>query len=117
MKEEIRAALGCSPEISARPKQFHSSLSTNSTPRIYGSNGLGGGSCTPASTNGGGTTLATASPGPYRYNNGNGVGNGGHKGNTHSSKHFPGDVRNGLTTHGIKIFSNLIEQYALYYII
>ena len=102
IKEEIRAALGCSPEISGRPKQFHSSLSTNSTPRIYASNGLGGGSCTPASTNGGGTSLttATASPGTYRYNNGNGLGGTGYKGNTNPNKHFTGEARNGLGSNG-----------------
>ena len=113
MKEEIRAALGCSPDMSGRPKQFHSSMSTNSTPRIYASNGLGGGSCTPASTNGGGTstTNATASPGTYRYNNGNGLGNSGYKGNINSNRQFAGDIRNGLASSGNNY---LVDKTLLY---
>ena len=113
MKEEIRAALGCSPDMSGQPKQFHSSMSTNSTPRIYASNGLGGGSCTPASTNGGGTstTNATASPGTYRYNNGNGLGSSGYKGNINSNRQFAGDIRNGLASSGNNY---LVDKTLLY---
>ena len=102
--EEIRAAVGCgAPSISARPKHFHSSLSTNSTPRICGTRDYnGGGSCTPASMNGGGTTLttATASPGTYRYNNGNGMNVGENRGNPNANRQNIGGVRNGLTSLG-----------------
>ena len=104
-KDEIRAALGCAPAISTRPKHFHSSLSTNSTPRMCGNRGLGAGSCTPGSVNGGGTTLttATASPGTYRHNNGAGVslvGNRGTSSNT-TNKNYPGgSSRNGLVYFG-----------------
>ena len=104
-KDEIRAALGCAPAISTRPKHFHSSLSTNSTPRMCGNRGLGTGSCTPGSVNGGGTTLTTTttSPGTYRHNNGAGVslvGNRGTSSNT-TNKHYPGgSSRNGLVYFG-----------------
>ena len=78
-------------------------MSTNSTPRLYGTNGIGGGSCTPASVNGGGTTLttATASPGTYRYNNGNGMSFGGNRGNTNAHKQYNGDIR-AATSNGNK---------------
>ena len=104
-KDEIRAALGCAPAISTRPKHFHSSLSTNSTPRMCGNRGLGAGSCTPGSVNGGGTTLttATASPGTYRHNNGAGVslvGNRGTSSNTTNKNYAGGSSRNGLVYFG-----------------
>ena len=102
MKEEIRAALGCAPEISRRPKHFQTSLSTNSSPRIGGPRGLTEGSCTPASMNGRGTALttATASPGIYRHNNGNSSGLSGSRGNAAGHKYYFGEVRNGFPPYG-----------------
>ena len=108
MRDEIRAALGCAPEISSRPKHFHTSLSTTSTPRISGPRGLSGGSCTPGSISGAGTALttATASPGTYRYNNGNGIHIGGTRANATVNQPYIGDGRNGLTSHGNTSISN-----------
>ena len=72
---------------------------------MCGNRGLGAGSCTPGSVNGGGTTLttATASPGTYRHNNGAGVslvGNRVTSSNT-TNKNYPGgSSRNGLVYFG-----------------
>ena len=103
MRDEIRAAIGCAPEISTRPKHFNATPSTTSTPRISGPCGLSGGSGTSTTTNGRGTSLTPAptSPGIYRYNNGNGKYLGGNKENPPSNKQYIGDVRNGLSSHGI----------------